>query len=439
MRAQTFLGLLLASAVVVSLATPVASHEAPAARSFETRLLHDHNDDAPLESAGKHAFDTIALDARTAWLDDRNESALVLRFILNGGCNAQLATAVPCPTMRLVPEFSANGSMHTFEIRAPQDRAVWEGDAARFVGPEALNDGTRFALEAWIPFSSFGGSPGMTLADFFVTGYSDTEEADSMPEGAVAGAPDPLGAAFNIGTYTLTGPDFYVRALSDLTTSTLKNGQSATAQLTVTNLLPLEQTVTLSARAPAGLQVAFDGQANASVALAANFTKTVPVTITAQGATSGSVNLVATTPLGGIATAAIQVKAATEAPVNETSLKSPPLAKGQTWSHTFRTAGVFKYHDHHSGALGSVELAARGTALPVNHTIAFDGRFTPDKLKAHVGDTVTWSNSADMLMVMGGVEAGDHDHADHDHDSPGAGLLLVLAGLVGAVITWRRR
>ena len=72
-------------------------------------------------------------------------------------------------------------------------------------------------------------------------------------------------------------------------------------------------------------------------------------------------------------------------------LSSSVMSSGQTYSHTFKTAGVFRYHcGVHSTMKGTITVNAGGSATHANVTIQ---NSTLPNLTVNVGSTVTWTNS----------------------------------------------
>jgi plastocyanin len=72
-------------------------------------------------------------------------------------------------------------------------------------------------------------------------------------------------------------------------------------------------------------------------------------------------------------------------------LSSSVLNTGQTYSHTFSTAGVFHYHcGVHPTMKGTITVIAGGSATQEQVTIQ---NFTLPSVTANVGSTVTWTNS----------------------------------------------
>ncbi|HUR25021.1 MAG TPA: hypothetical protein VM327_03280 [Candidatus Thermoplasmatota archaeon] len=281
-----------AALLVAVLSPSAAGHEAPPPRAFETRILHDHNDDSVIVLAGKHGFDAIALDVREARLST-GEDALVLRLLLNGGCNANAPS--DCPTLREVVRFKGPSGPQQVAFETADGGVTWMGNAASYVGPEPLNDGTRFAVEAWVPYSSFGGAEGAALEDWFVEGYGGGQSADDMPAGAVPGLPDPLGAAFDIGAYAL-GSRKYVSLAAEAVAPKGSPGSVVDVSVKVANLVPLGQNATFNVTGPA---VLLSGEAPVSMlSLAPNFTADITLRITLPNGTM-PVGLTVATTLGG--------------------------------------------------------------------------------------------------------------------------------------------
>lgn len=446
MRSMNPLALMLASILALTAFAPLAaSHAAPAPRDFETRILHDHNDDSLVVLAGKHGFDSIALDAR----EGRTAAGmpiLVLRLLLNGGCDANLPS--DCPELSQVVRFAVDGTEHSITFATTDGGETWNGDAAKYVGPFGLNDGTRFAIEAWVPMGPLGIAPGSVLTDWFVEGHSGSDTADNMPEGAVVGAPDPLGAAFDLGSYTVGEPDIYVSLGAETSEATAAAGTEVRFPVEVSNLLGIEQEVLLQVLGTPESRIELDGAQIQSVSLAANFTKTVEVVVTGPE-TSSPVVLVATTALGGFAAMPFSIQVETEQVEGNGMVDSPDVPVGTTWSHTFTLVGTFSYHNHHlPGQMGTIVVTeATDDASAAEHAVTRDDSgFTPATLTIQQGDTVTWTNSASSpLRVMGGYEEmhgehphGEHDDHDHDNDAPATPLVLVGLALLAAVVVTRR-
>ena len=72
-------------------------------------------------------------------------------------------------------------------------------------------------------------------------------------------------------------------------------------------------------------------------------------------------------------------------------LSSSVLSSGQTYSHTFKTAGVFPYHcGVHPSMKGTITVNAGGSATQEHVAIS---NFTLPSLSVNVGSTVTWTNN----------------------------------------------
>lgn len=456
-RTPTFL--LILSLLLVAAGPLADAHAAPDPRDFETRALHDHNDDAAVVLAGQHGFDSIALDVREGRLPDSGDPALILRLILNGGCDE--TAPGDCGTLTQTVRFQADGTDHEVTFESPDGGASFTGSADHYVQPTSINDGTRFAVEGWVAFAALDIGAGATLSDFFV------DATDAMPQGAVPGAPDPTGAAYDIGEYTLAEPVQYVTLATDTTALDLHPDERDGVDLLLQNTITLEQEVALKVTADEGITASFlledaaAGETNLS--LAPDATQSLPLQVTAGAGTDGFVTVTATSILGAYETVRIPVKV--EAAMDESFLQSPDLLPGESWSHTFRTVGVFSYHNHHSPASQGT-ITIEGDHDPMGegmqgmqddpteaqtHTVAFDGAaFDPQETAVRVGDTVVFQNDGDgSLMIMGGVSDDGHmDHGDHDHGDeasddflgiPALPVPLLLAALAAVVLVLRRR
>jgi plastocyanin len=72
-------------------------------------------------------------------------------------------------------------------------------------------------------------------------------------------------------------------------------------------------------------------------------------------------------------------------------LSSSVLSMGQTYSHTFNTAGVFRYHcGVHSAMKGTITVTAGGSGAQVNVTIQ---NSTLPSVTVSIGSNVTWTNN----------------------------------------------
>jgi plastocyanin len=72
-------------------------------------------------------------------------------------------------------------------------------------------------------------------------------------------------------------------------------------------------------------------------------------------------------------------------------LSSPILSTGQTYSHTFSTAGVFDYHcGVHPTMKATITVTAGGSATQEHVTIQ---NFTLPSVTVNIGSTVTWTNN----------------------------------------------
>lgn len=467
------LPILLAATFLTALLVPLAdAHAAPDPREFEVRLLHDYSDDFPLGTTGGPGFDAIALDAREAYLD--GEAALVLRLILNGGCPDG---SPDCPELTHTIQFTANGTAHEYDVTSSDGGATFTGDAARYDGPRGINDGNRFAVDVWIPFAELGVSAGSVLSDWFVVGDIGGVPGDDMPEGLVPMQPEAEPVAFDIGEYAVRAPDYYLSLDAAVTSLELKPDATESVSLSISNLVDLEQEVTFNVSTDEGLTATLldDGGTEVTTqALAPRFNGSLALDVQAAEGADGFVTVQAATGLGALETFRLPVKAHAET-VDESFLQSPDILSGESWSHTFQTAGVFSYHNHHSPAIqgtitiqgahdgmddDSMSMEDDGMAMEAEtHTVVFDGSvFEPAEMTISVGDTVVFQNDGEgMLMIMGGVSddgSVDHDHMNHGDDGhddhsgdhsddtaliPSLSALLVLMAAIGLAFLVRRR
>lgn len=431
------LALAITALLFVSLAPLAEAHAAPVARGFETRILHDHNDDSAfLTAQNKHGFDAIALDVREGF-ELNAGPVMIFRLLLNGGCNTSPA-AGDCPELSHVVKFKADGADQSVTFATADAGATWTGDAVRYVGPHDINDGTRFAIEGWVPMANLNIATGSVLTDWFVEGYAGATSADNMPEGLVVGVPDPLEGAFLLESYTVKSPDFYLDVEAGPASVASKVGDEVRWAFNLTNLLSDTQVITFST---IGLPATIErGTAVVSEEMAPNVTRTYDVVLAPQQ--TGTV--IITSDLGGAVAVAFQVKV----PKADTGLNilSPDILPGGSHRHTFGQMGTVMYHDHHNMASEGKIIIGAPNANKTTHTISYDGTaFTPAELTIGMGDTVIWQNDGDAKMkLMGSGETG-HEHGEHEHaesddkESPGAPLILVALGLLGAVFVARRK
>jgi plastocyanin len=163
----------------------------------------------------------------------------------------------------------------------------------------------------------------------------------------------------------------------------------------------------------------------------------------------------------------VHIEPAAEA---DPGLRSPDLAPGDSWSHTFTETGKFDYHCHpHPWMLAGIEVDASSGRAPMNYTIEIvepvgevfgNWTFAPAVTRVEVGDTVTWVNKGTTVHVIQettaehadhiGTAGGGDDHgaegvAQDIHTSSGAILGLPAQGwmwvgfaMVGGVLVGRR-
>jgi plastocyanin len=141
----------------------------------------------------------------------------------------------------------------------------------------------------------------------------------------------------------------------------------------------------------------------------------------------------------------------------EPGLRSPDLAPGQSWSHTFAEAGRFDYHCHpHPWMLAALLVEPSTGRAPVNHTIRIlepTGRpfenwtFDPAITTIQAGDTVTWVNAGTVPHVIQETTAEHMDHVgvakvagapgQGEGGFPAPGWAWIVGALAGGVLLGR--
>ena len=459
-----FVCLLLLSFLIPS----VVSHAAPPEREYETRVLHDHNDDSVVVLQGKHGFDAIALDVREGGNPELGDY-LVLRLSLNGGCKPTeppvpdpsdptdtpvfdpVAAQEPCGVLSETVQFIAGGQQYEVEFITADGGLNWTGNAAEYVGPESLNDGNRFAIEGWIPFAHLGLEPGAELTDWFVVGRWGEETTDNMPAGAdnQRSVADPLEAAFDIGSYALRTPDYFVDVTADAVQLSLDSAAlRATVTLEITNVLETPQTIQLALPNPTGV-IMESLSPDLDLAAGASGIMKVRVTAVSDHDLSDDIIFYALTNLGGSNIITISVKF--EALATPSSIVSPEIPPGETFSFRFITPGQFHYHQHHMDEVtGRIDIIEYDSDLPqfVSHDVVWElndaGQFAfiPADLTINAGDTVVWHNNGNSdIQIMG--TTGDEDHSAHVHPEdegiPAPSLVFLAFGIVAIALFLRRK
>lgn len=237
-----------------------AAITAPAPDVYETRVVHDHDEAAAVTLAGKHGHDLVALDVREVWDSDLG-NAMVFALTLDRGCD--LLTFPPlgpeCTDLTDTITFKKGSTEKTVTFVTDADQETWSGSLAEYSEPQTVA-GTSFLIEGRASFSSLGVSPGDTLTDWLVVSSSGGTEADTMPAGPNGEETDPLGAAYDIGDYTVRAPDYYFSL--DLAKSSVDldddPGDTETVDFTLTNLQDVEQTVDVTlSTSGSGVDAAF--------------------------------------------------------------------------------------------------------------------------------------------------------------------------------------
>ena len=223
------------------------------------------------------------------------------------------------------------------------------------------------------------------------------------------------------------------------------------------NLDAIEQFVTLTVQAPAGMEATLDG--NAILAPGEAVSKTLTLT----GFGVGDVRIIAQSDLG-LERELILPLASAPIVGDGGDVESALLTNGQTFLYRFTTPATFEYHCHpHPSMTGEVVITEDDpTNAPQVHVVrivegdaadVLSYAFTPQDLTIEANDTVLWVNEGDAehnIMGTTGLSGGGHDHG-HDHgahghgdedsveeEAPGPGLGLLL-GAVALVALLRRR
>ncbi len=287
--------------------TTGAALVAPEPDKQETRVLHDHDEDPALILAGKHGHDILALDVREVWSSLYGEPMMVFELTLDKGCNVPFNATGPCKGLKETIKFKAGATQHALSWTT-DDQVNWTGDFDAFAGPHSIANSTAFKLEGHIRFSRLAVVPGTVLTNWFVEGEADGQAADKMPQGFFAGIPDPLGKAYNAGSYAVRFPDYYssLDIGPDQIDMSAASGVKTTVDYTVHNPLEVAQQMEVDFLAASGFTVRFIDDAGKSVVrhvftLEANETKTMQFTVQAtQARSTTELTLRLMTELGGI-------------------------------------------------------------------------------------------------------------------------------------------
>jgi plastocyanin len=435
----------LALISLLVIATVAGAHGGVEAREIDERVLADGSANGDYGASGavdEGGIDILSLDLRVATIPNSTQEALVARVVLQGGQAGDHRV-----------ELSFGDRIFAWTTT---DLATYTStDFAAVAGPFDVGDGHPKALEGYIPINQLGLLPGDTLDDIRVKSIVGNSTADVMPgswyyQGQEVPMAEAAGAA---GSYAYTGPAewFNFSASSDLIQG------DATINITVgSGLTTMDQQVSLSIIAPAGIEASLDRE---SLLLAPGEVRSATLSVSGFG--SGSVQVVLTSDLAG--TRAIQIPIEGKAIVGTGgSVESALLNTGESFQYQFTAAGVFEYHCHpHPFMQGAVTIIADdANDTPEVHVIRIlDGasqeafQFSPASQTVQANDTVIWINEgAFQHNVVGSTGIGDdgHDHAHgdddpaHGHDdeedtqeSPGLGIWMIGALLV--VLAARRR
>lgn len=306
---------------VATLAPAALAHGAPEdeieneeGKGRFVRVLGDRTDDcgaeAPATNDCRGAHDLVGIDVQELW--DGTQNVLVVRFWLDK------ARSPSYPTTDTFG-FAAAGAKRTLSISTSDDATFQvqsgftsTGNAVRAGG------GTRFHVDARVPFSALNLQPGTALSGFHAESRVPAGVGDAMPGDCTNSTPTPCEsrtpedndlASYNRGTYTLQGPTYYASVAAPTAPAQVAQGAETIVQLQVTNLLKAPQAMTLTVEGAHGVEARFH---NPSMAHGHGYSDegklSLPkggssvVHLALQGTTAGStgtLTLTLTTDLGG--------------------------------------------------------------------------------------------------------------------------------------------
>lgn len=400
--------------VALLLLAPMAlAHGAPDNLSHEIRLTHDDNDDALLYAAqSQGVIDNIAVNVREGYSFVYGEPLIIFKLYLNNACNQVIeGNEVPylneCGTVTETIQFNAGGSAHEMTVQTEDKGVTWTGDVDYLTQPLEIGDGARYVIEVGGRFSLFGLESGSTISDIFVKSTAGGNDADSMPQGLTADAPEvwvpTMTLRYDIGEYTVRAPDYYAELALDaeITETSLEPGDMITRTLTVKNPLALDQSYTVIVGGTSGLHASVsDGETSGSAvsfALQAGAETTVELSAhnMALDASMSQWNIIVASTIGGYNALSYML---------DLEAASCPI------------------DDHSHDTMGGMD------AMEAESTMAMGNCEMPDE---HVdGDE------------HGPDEHADGEHSDGDHDgeeeTPGFSILALIA-VLGAVVVTRRK
>jgi hypothetical protein len=266
------------SIVALLLLAPLAlAHGAADNYSHEIRLTHDDNDDALLYSAqSQGVIDNIAVNVREGYSFVYGEPLIIFKLYLNNACNQvvegnEVPYANECGTVTETIQFTANGSAHEMTVQTEDKGATWTGSVDYLTQPVDILDGERFTIEVGSRFSLFGLEAGSKISDIFVKSTADGNDADSMPQGLIADAPEAfvptMTLRYDIGEYTVRAPDYYAELAldSEVAETSLEPDAMIMRTLTIKNPLSIDQSYTVIVTGTNGLHASVsDGATSGS-------------------------------------------------------------------------------------------------------------------------------------------------------------------------------
>ncbi len=319
---KTLAALAALAAAALALAPAAQAHGAAPAREIDARVLLD--DDGAVEYGGcvedvcpatPPGLDLLALDVREAWLGD--EPAIAFRIVTQseGTGSGQLLLSL-----------TADGATREFTV----DDAAAPGAGSTFdavAGPFDAFDGHPKAVDGWVRLSTLGATVGDTLTGIAVTSLAAGEPDDAMPGGWYSNGQevphlphdaDPAEATSprGPGSYVVKGPAPLLSLEPATALLDLSKGGNLTLRLG-NPLAGMAQGVTLSVLLPGGGSAQAIGgldRANLTLDPAAMREATFRA---APGSPGGNVTILATTDLGGRATATLQLVAPPPPPTDE--------------------------------------------------------------------------------------------------------------------------
>lgn len=436
------IGWILALLLLAPLAT---AHGAPQPREIDVRLLEDTTSSGdyggPEGALDGGGLDLLALDVYEGTLPGTAEAALVFRVIVQGG---------DAGAHRLDVKATAGGQDHVLDLTT-SDLATYDSaafDAVR--GPFDVGDGHPKAIEGIVRHAALGIAPGDAVTQIRVESHFGGDIQDKMPGswytmGQEVPLPPPEEAG-DPAAYTTQGPLEAFTLAANMSLVPVREG-TAVGLVFNSSLPGTDQAITLSASAPAGINVSFS---DTTVLLDAG--QSAMATMDVSGVALGTVRILAQSDLGVAVLISLPLDGAGQVGTG-VDVESDNLAPGDSFQYTFLEPGTFEYHCHpHPWMTAKITIAApvNGTA-PQTHVVKLvepsskqsEWGFEPETLTIHAGDTVVWVNDGTVVHnIMGTTGGHGHDGHDHDHGPPAgkdSPAPLLLVPLVVALAVLRRR